>query len=114
RLVTSVSTVAPDGTKFVSALWQLDPTGRAAPRRLTRSAKGEGNAAFLPDGSIVFTSGRPDPEAKQGDDGAALGLLPGGGGEARLLADPPAGFDGLAVARTTGAVVVGVGDSPGT
>ena len=25
RLVTSVSTVAPDGTKFQSALWELDP-----------------------------------------------------------------------------------------
>jgi hypothetical protein len=29
RLVTSVSTVAPDGTKFQSALWELDPAGNA-------------------------------------------------------------------------------------
>ena len=117
RLVTSVATVAPDGTKFASALWQLDPAGQAPPRRLTRSAKGESNAAFLPDGSVVFTSARPDPEAKKGDDRddrAALWLLPAGGGEARLLADPPAGVNGLAVARDRGTVVVGVAAHPGT
>ena len=116
RLVTAVATVAPDGTKFVSALWQLDPAGEAPPRRLTRSAKGESNAAFLPDGSVAFTSARPDPGAKPGDDGderAALWLLPAGGGEARLLADPPAGVDGLAVAGRAGTVVVGVGAHPG-
>jgi dipeptidyl aminopeptidase/acylaminoacyl peptidase len=117
RLVTSVATVAPDGTKFHTALWQLDPAGEAAPRRLTRSAKGESGAAFLPDGSVVFTSARPDPDATKGDDRddrAALWLLPAGGGEARLLADPPAGVDGLAVARDSGAVVLGVGAYPAT
>ena len=117
RLVTSVSSVARDGTKFQSALWQLDPAGEAGPRRLTRSAKGESGAAFLPDGSIVFTSARPDPDAKKGDDRddrAALWLLPAGGGEARLVADPPAGVDGLAVARDAGTLVLGVGAYPGT
>ena len=84
------------------------PPVRRPPARLTRSAKGETGAAFLPDGSVVFTSARPDPDAKKGDDRddrAALWLLPAGGGEARLLADPPAGVDGLAVARDSGAVV---------
>jgi dipeptidyl aminopeptidase/acylaminoacyl peptidase len=116
RLVTSVATMAPDGTKFQSALWQLDPAGEAAPFRLTRSAKGESGAAFLPDGSILFTSARPDPESAKGDDRedrAALWLLPVAGGEARLLADPPAGVDGLAVARDSGHVVIGVGAYPG-
>jgi dipeptidyl aminopeptidase/acylaminoacyl peptidase len=98
-------------------LWQLDPAGEAAPRRLTRSAKGETGATFLPDGSILFTSARPDPEAKKGeerDDRAALWLLPAGGGEARLLADPPAGVDGVAAARDSGTVILGVGAYPGT
>jgi len=51
RLVTAVATPGPDGKKFTSALWELDPAGQAAPRRLTRSAPGETLAAFLPDGS---------------------------------------------------------------
>ena len=63
RLVTSVATPGPDGKRFASALWELDPAGQAAPRRLTRSAPGESGAAFLPDGSLLFTSTRDDPEA---------------------------------------------------
>ena len=67
RLVTSVATPGPDGKKFTSALWELDPAGEAAPRRLTRSAPGEANAAFLPDGSLLFTSTRDDAEAAPDD-----------------------------------------------
>ncbi|MGH9039480.1 MAG: TolB family protein, partial [Acidimicrobiia bacterium] len=99
RLVTSVATVAPDGQRFVTALWLLDPGGEDAPVRLTRSAKGESAAAFLPDGSLLFTSGRPDPDAKpegKDEERGRLWLLPAAGGEARLVADPPAGVDGLA------------------
>ncbi len=117
RLVTAVATVAADGKRFANALWQLDPTGETAPRRLTRSAKGESSAAFLPDGALLFTSGRPDPEAKpeakDDEDRARLWLLPAAGGEARLVADPPAGVDGLAVARHAGTVALGVGLFPG-
>ena len=64
RLVVAVATPAPDGKKLRTALWQLDPEGDEAPRRLTRSAAGESSAEFLPDGSMVFTSARPDPDAK--------------------------------------------------
>ena len=104
RLVTSVATVAPDGKSMRSALWSIDPTGTAVPRRLTRSATGESNGDVLPDGSIVFVSRRTDPDAKPGDpvgpDDRADGLwhLPADGGEARLLLAPPAGILGLAVA----------------
>jgi dipeptidyl aminopeptidase/acylaminoacyl peptidase len=117
RLVTTVATVAADGKRFATALWQLDSTGEGAPRRLTRSAKGESSAAFLPDGSLLFTSGRPDPEAKpeakDDEDRARLWLLPAAGGEARLVADPPAGVDDLAIARDAGTVALGVGLFPG-
>jgi len=96
RLVTSVATPAPDGKKFRSALWELDPDGQAAPRRLTRSAPGEANAAFLPDGSLLFTSAREDaeaaPDAKPDGEVARLWLLPAGGGEAVQLAFTGSGF----------------------
>src|SRR5215211_8601031 len=117
RLVTSVATPAPDGKKFRTALWELDPAGQAAPRRLTRSAPGEANAAFLPDGSLLFTSAREDPEATGGDtpdqEVARLWLLPAAGGEARPVAGTPAGIDLLRVARDAGTVVYTTGVHPG-
>jgi hypothetical protein len=42
--------------------------GAAAPRRLTRSSAGESAAAFARDGSLLFTSARPDPDAKADPD----------------------------------------------
>src|SRR5512132_1946809 len=117
RLVTSVATPGPDGKKFTSALWELDPAGEAAPRRLTRSAPGETGAAFLPDGSLLFTSTRADseaaPDAKADDEVARLWLLPAGGGEARPVAASPAGIDLLRVARDAGTVVWRTGVHPG-
>jgi dipeptidyl aminopeptidase/acylaminoacyl peptidase len=111
RLVVAVGGPDPEGKTMRSALWQVDPAGVAPPRRLTRSAAGEaGGAEFLPDGSLLFTSSRPDPDAKPDPDRKthALWLLPPDGGEARLLAAPEGGVDGLAVAR--GAPVVAVAD----
>ena len=106
RLVATVATVAPDGKKFVTALWELDPRGVRRPRRLTRSAPGESGAAFLPDGSLLFTSARTDPEALPDDDEpvTALWLLPPGGGEARLVASVPGGITGVRTAREAGTV----------
>lgn len=115
RLVASVARPAPDGRTFATALWALDPAGLDQPRRLTRSAPGESGAAFGPDGSLLFTSARPDPERKRtngarpgrdDDPPAGLWLLPPGGGEARLVVSEPAGVNGIAVARHSGAVVV--------
>jgi dipeptidyl aminopeptidase/acylaminoacyl peptidase len=117
RLVTSVATPAPDGKTFTSALWELDPAGAAAPRRLTRSAPGEAGAAFLPDGSLLFTSTRDDAEAAPDDkpegEVARLWLLPAGGGEARPVAASPAGIDLVRVARDAGTVVYRTGVHPG-
>jgi dipeptidyl aminopeptidase/acylaminoacyl peptidase len=114
RLVTAVQTLNPKRTKYLTALWEVDPTGERPARRLTRSAKGEGGAAFLPDGSVLFTSARPDPEAADDDDEAVamLWLLPAGGGEARVVATRPGGVDGVRVAADAGTVVLSSGTFP--
>ena len=136
-LAASVSALSPDGRTFKPSIWRIpadpgqtrpvesaNPTyvglaGRAA--RLTRSAEGEDNPAFLPDGSLVFLSARPalpegpasaaEPGAGQpgtGPVGAApadgtagkraLWLLPADGGEACQLTAPPGGISRLATA----------------
>ncbi|MFN8629004.1 MAG: S9 family peptidase [Chloroflexota bacterium] len=113
RLVVAVGTVAPDNKKMATSLWQVDPEGRSPARRLTRSQAGEsGGHAFLPDGSLLFTSARPDPSVKapSGDDAHpihALWLLPPDGGEARPVASPDGGIDGIAVARDARALAFG-------
>ncbi len=106
-----MQTLSADGKKYLASLWRIDPGG-GPPRRLTRSAEGEASARFMPDGSLLFTSRRPDPGAGQARrDGAAadvgaLWLLPPGGGEARVVAALPGGITAAEVAAGTGAVVV--------
>jgi dipeptidyl aminopeptidase/acylaminoacyl peptidase len=108
RLVTAVATLDAEGARWVNALWQVDPTGQAPAVRLTRSRKGEASPEFLPDGSLLFTSARPDPDAKETPDDApaALWLLPAVGGEARIVASRAGGVNGIVVARDAGTVVV--------
>jgi len=122
-LAATVQQPGPDGTKFVSAIWRIPvaagpggspgsgpPGGQSRPTRLTWSAQGEGSPAFLPDGSLLFTSARPDPAAGPDSgatqDGAkpALWLHPAGGGDARRLTAPPGGITGIEAA--TGAPVL--------
>ncbi len=113
RLVVAVGSVAPDGKKMATALWQVDPTGGSSARRLTRSVAGEsGGHAFLPDGSLLFASSRPDPDLKPptADDAHpvhALWLLPPDGGEARPVATPDGGVDGVVTARDARVVAFG-------
>jgi dipeptidyl aminopeptidase/acylaminoacyl peptidase len=115
-LAAAVQTLGPDKKKYLTSLWRID-TGGGPPRRLTRSAEGEANPRFLPDGSLLFTSKRPDPGASQdgqdGGDVAALWLLPPGGGEARVVAAPPGGVMAAEAARDAGAVVLASPVLPG-
>ncbi|AYY11664.1 S9 family peptidase [Actinobacteria bacterium YIM 96077] len=106
RLVTGVATLNPEETRYVTSLWEVDPAGERPARRLTRSAKGESGAAYLPDGSLLFCSARPDPESSDDDEVPMLWLLPADGGEARVVAKRPGGVGGVAVAREAGTVVV--------
>lgn len=108
RLVTAVQTLDRKRTAYVTALWEVDPTGERPARRLTRSAKSEASAAFTPAGDLLFTSARPDPDAQDPDDdpSPALWLLPADGAEARVVADRRAGVGGVQVATDAPTVLV--------
>jgi dipeptidyl aminopeptidase/acylaminoacyl peptidase len=114
RLVAVVRALAPDRKTYRTALWQVDPDGVEAPRRLTRSVAGESGPAFLPDGSLLFTSDRPDAGDEDGDEKVPrLWLLPADGGEPRRVADRPGGIEDVAAARDAGTVVFAASVQPG-
>jgi dipeptidyl aminopeptidase/acylaminoacyl peptidase len=108
-LAAAVQTLSADRKKYLTSLWRID-TGGGPPRRLTRSAEGEANPRFLPDGSLLFTSRRPHPGAdragQDGGDVAALWLLPPGGGEARVIASLTGGVTAAEAARDAGTIVL--------
>ncbi len=122
-LAAAVQTLHADRKKYLTSIWRIDTQGGPS-RRLTRSAEGEGSPRFLPDGSLLFTSKRPDPgadKARQGGSGkdvSSLWLLPaagglegpgdlgGLGGEARVIAALPGGVAAAEVARGSGTIVV--------
>jgi dipeptidyl aminopeptidase/acylaminoacyl peptidase len=136
-LAAAVQTVGRE-PKYVTSIWRIPVPGDATgihngPARLTRSAEGEGAPEFLPDGSLLFVSKRPDPVAARrapradaggtggpggpdgdaGQDKPALWLLPAGGGDARRIAAPPGGVGGVATAREAGIVVFASPTLPG-
>ncbi|QZT61091.1 S9 family peptidase [Mycolicibacterium austroafricanum] len=98
RVVTTVSRLDDKRTEFVSALWELDPSGQRPARRLTFGTKGESAPAFTADGDLLFLAARPT-----GDDDEptrkALWRLPAAGGEAHEVATLPGGIDGVSAAR---------------
>jgi len=110
-LAAAVQTLSADAKKYLTSIWRIDTHGGPA-RRLTRSAEGEASPRFLPDGSLLFTSRRPDPGRNKtgpsgdSDDVAALWLLPAAGGEARVVAALPGGVTAVEVARDAGGIVV--------
>jgi dipeptidyl aminopeptidase/acylaminoacyl peptidase len=110
-LVATVAGLNKDGNKFVNALWAIDPGGLDAPRRLTRSEKGESGPVFAADGSLLFVSTR---DADDDDEPAALWRLPAGAGEARRVLERPGGVASVAVARAAGTVVAASSVLPGS
>jgi dipeptidyl aminopeptidase/acylaminoacyl peptidase len=115
RLAVPVQTLDAAGTRWQAALWEVDPRGERPARRLTRSAPGESAPVWAPDGSLLFTSARPDPDAKPGGDDPkpALWSLPAGGGEARLVLTRPGGVGRVVVAEGSGDVVLAAATLPG-
>src|SRR5271166_288136 len=117
-LAAVVQNAGGEPPKYLSSIWRIDTAGQREPVRLTRSAEGEASPEFLPDGSLLFASKRPDPEAGKKDaepskDNAAVWLLPAVGGEARRIAVPGGGVTGLAGAVRTQAFVYAAAVFPG-
>ncbi|HEY6379732.1 MAG TPA: S9 family peptidase [Candidatus Dormibacteraeota bacterium] len=110
RLVTQVQVQARDGKTFTSSLWEVDPHGQRPARRLTRSSAGESLAAFLPDGSLLFTSTRRDPDLEpppaDGEEPTGLWRLPADGGEAVPLLSAAGGIEKVVVADRAGTVAL--------
>src|SRR5215470_7170189 len=129
-LAAAVQTLGPEPKKFGTSIWRIDagqapagtpdasPPGSAPAVRLTRSAEGESAPAFLADGSLLFTSKRPEPGASPPGPGEdvkpALWLLPAGGGEARRIAAPPGGVNSVVTARTARRYLITAPAFPGT
>ena len=114
RLVTTVSTPDPKGTGYVSSLWDVDPTGSRAAYRITRSAKGESNAAFAGNGDLYFTSARPNPDAADDDETTnALWVSPATGGEARAIVTRTGAVNAVIAAKDASVVLLTASVMPG-
>jgi dipeptidyl aminopeptidase/acylaminoacyl peptidase len=115
-LVAAVQQLNADKTSYVTGLWRIDPTGAAPSRRLTRGVEGEAVAAFLRDGSLLFTSKRPVPSDGSDDHSdatRAIWCLPAGGGEAYPLARRDGGWDAIVTAADADVAVLGLSAMPG-
>src|SRR3984957_6759158 len=109
RVVTTVAELNDKRTDYVSAIWEVDPSGEKPARRLTRGANGGSEPAFPVDGDLLFISSRPTAENADGADKppASLWRLPAGGGEAVEVLTMPGGVSLVRTARSADATVIG-------
>ncbi|MDO5676601.1 MAG: S9 family peptidase [Propionibacteriaceae bacterium] len=110
-LLCSVQALNSEKTQYTSSLWRVDVEGTRPAQRYTRSVQGEAAAAFLRDGSLLFTSKRDIPAAGEDEpkkSTTALWCLPAGGGEAYVLARRDGGWGEVLTASEADTVVVGV------
>ncbi|ACQ82190.1 peptidase S9 prolyl oligopeptidase active site domain protein [Beutenbergia cavernae DSM 12333] len=106
RLVVGQSVLDEKKTRYVTALWEVDPAGERPARRLTRGAKGEGQAAITPAGDLLFVAKRAEAGTSEDDAVPCVWRLPAAGGEAHVLARRPDGVGAVVASRTGEAVVV--------
>ena len=104
RLVTTVQTLNSKKNGYVTAIWEVDPTGQRPARRLTRSATGEAGPVFAANGDLYFTSARPDDA--EGEDDNALWCLPAAGGEAAVVNRRASGVSSVVTAAAADRVAV--------
>ena len=104
RVVTTVTELNDKRTEYVSAVWEVDPTGERPARRLTRGAKGESSPAFSADGDVLFVAVRPTEDDDKPP--AALWRLPAAGGEAVESLVLPGGVQAVCTAREAAVAVV--------
>ena len=101
RLIASVQIINDEGTRYVSSLWEVDPSGEHESRLVARSAQGDFAPAFAADGRLLFLSGRENTGSaaeKSESQGVGLWALPEGG-EARQIAHHPGDISAFAVAK---------------
>lgn len=105
--VLTVAALKKDATAYERSLWAVPTSGEGgAPRRLTRSAKGESGAAFTAAGDVLFVSAREDAESDVEDEPGQLWLLPAAGGEARPVTRLAGGVSAIAATAENASRVV--------
>ncbi len=102
RLVTTLSTLDEDGTKYTSALWEIDPKGQKPARRLTFGEHGESQPVFTANGDLLFNAKRSSKD----DAVAEAWLLPAAGGEARPVLTHPGGIGQVSVGAKSQTIIV--------
>ena len=104
RVVTTVAQLNDKRTEFVSALWELDPSGIEPARRITHGPKGESAAEFTVDADLLFLASRPTDDDDKPP--KSLWRLPRAGGEAVEILALPGGVGGVVAARAAATTVV--------
>ncbi|WP_405712343.1 MULTISPECIES: alpha/beta fold hydrolase [unclassified Streptomyces] len=101
HLIASVQSINDQGTRRVSRLWEVDPSGERESRPVARSVQGDFAPAFAADGTLLFLSGRANTDSaaeKNESQGVGLWALPDRG-EAMQIAHHPGGITAFAVAK---------------
>ncbi|CAN5383629.1 S9 family peptidase [soil metagenome] len=104
RVVVTIAELTTKKTEFVTAVWELDPAGKAPARRLTRGVKGEASPSFTADNDLLFVAVRPT--ADDDTPPAALWRLSAAGGEAQRLLELPGGVSAVKAATAAPRTVV--------
>jgi dipeptidyl aminopeptidase/acylaminoacyl peptidase len=102
RLIASVQSINEEGTRLVSRLWEVDPSGEAEDRLVARSVEGDFAPAVAADGTLLFLSGRENTDSPDRQ-GVSMWGLPESG-EVEQIAHHPGGISAFTVAANADTV----------